>query len=168
MNRSTVAMMVAVLTGVIGSSTLHADMTAGDVLNDLHQANQQEIRMGQLAVEKGSTPDVRDYGKMLIDDHQANDQKVIALAAKSGVSLKNADAGIYEKIQMSNLKGFTGRSFDENFAKHMVADHKKDIESLQSAQKSPLPQDIREFVGDTLPALQKHLERGQKLSGNAS
>jgi len=40
-----------------------ADVTAKDVLTDLHAANQEEIHMGKMAEEKGATADMREYGK---------------------------------------------------------------------------------------------------------
>ncbi len=50
----------------------------------------------------------------------------------------------------------------------MIDDHKKNIDKLQSAQKSNLPDDVRQLVGNTLPALQKHLELAQKIYGQPS
>jgi len=146
-----------------------ADMNAADVLNTLHQTDRMEIHMGMMAQDKGSTSDVKDYGKTLVSDHQDNDKKVTDLAAKEGITLKSAKPGIMDEMEMKHLKSLSGSDFDQKFAKEMINDHKSNIAKLQSAQASTkLPDDVRQLVADTLPALQKHLETAQKIYGQPS
>jgi putative membrane protein len=48
---------------------------ATQFLTDVIQTNNAEIKFGQAAQDMGSTQAVRDFGKMLVDDHtKANDQ----------------------------------------------------------------------------------------------
>jgi putative membrane protein len=162
-----IALMVAVVS--LGGWTLSfADTTAADVLNDLHVANRLEVHMGQLAQEKGSTADAKDYGKTLVKDHEDNDKQVTELAAKQGITLKTATPGLMDKMEMKKLQSQSGADFDRAFAKNMIEDHKKDIAKMQSALKSQLPEDVRKLVADTLPTLQKHLELAQKIYGQPS
>jgi len=152
----------------MSSSVALADVTAADVLNDLHQADHMEIHMGHLAQEKGATDDVRNYGKTLVNDHQDNDKQVTDLATKNGITLKSAKPGVMDDMEMKHLKSLSGSEFDRKFAKLMIDDHKKDIAKMESAQKSALPEDVRQLVGNTLPTLQKHLELAQKIYGQPS
>jgi putative membrane protein len=157
----------------IGSSLLlataaFAKMTSTDVLNDLHKANQKEIHMGQMAESKGASSDMKDYGKMLVNDHKDADQKITDLASKSNITLKADQPGAMDNMKMKSLNSKTGTEFDRQFAKDMVEDHKKDIAKLQKAQSDPgVSQDVKDLVSQVLPKLQKHLETAQKLAGNA-
>jgi putative membrane protein len=160
--------ILAAAGALLCSTFAFADTTAADVLNDLHQANQMEIHLGQLAQSKGSADSVKDYGKTLMSDHQDNDKQVTDLAAKNGIALKPAEPGLMEKMSMKKLESLSGSEFDRKFAKDMIDDHKKDIAKMQSAQKSNLPDDVRQLVGNTLPTLQKHLELAQKIYGQPS
>jgi putative membrane protein len=161
---------IAATVGLFCTAFAFADMSAEDVLNALHQADRMEIHMGTLAQEKGSTGDVQSYGKMLASDHQDNDKKVTDLAAKEGITLKSAKPGMMDKMEMKHLKSLSGSDFDRTFAKKMIDGHQKNIALLQSAstQKTPLPNDVRQLMGDTLPTLQKHLETAQKIYGQPS
>ena len=48
---------------------------AGQFLTDVIQTNNAEIKFGQAAQDMGSTQAVKDFGKMLVDDHtKANEQ----------------------------------------------------------------------------------------------
>lgn len=154
-------------TFLLGTGMSWAKTTAADVLNDLHQSNQKEIHWGNLAQQKGSSA-VQSYGKMLTEDHTQVDKQVTDLAAKDGIAIKPAKKGMIDDMQMKHMSSLNGNDFDRTFAKHMIDDHQKDIEKLQAAQKSDLPADVRELVGDTLPKLQKHLEEAQKIYGQPS
>jgi putative membrane protein len=157
------------LSMVLAAATFgRADMTAKDVLNDLHEANQTEIHMGQLAEQKGASEDARNYGKTLVTDHEDSDKQVVNLAAKQGITLKTASPGVTDKMEMAKLESLAGSDFDKTFAKHMIDDHKSDIAKMQSAQKAKLPEDVLQLVTNTLPTLQKHLELAQKLYGQPS
>src|SRR5580765_7247746 len=57
------------------------------VLRQIHRANLDEIRMGQLAQRNGSSAQVKQYGARLVSDHQATDQKVVALAKQLRIAL---------------------------------------------------------------------------------
>ena len=124
--------------------------------------------MGKMAQDKGTTDDARDYGKTLVQDHQSNDKQVMDLAKKEGITIKPTSPGLIDKVEMKKLESLSGSDFDRIFAKHMIDDHKKDIAKMESAQKSALPDGVRQLVADTLPTLQKHLELAQKLYGQPS
>jgi len=57
------------------------------VLRQIHRTNLEEIRMGQLAQRNGSSAQVKQYGAQLVRDHQAADQKVVALAKQLRIAL---------------------------------------------------------------------------------
>jgi putative membrane protein len=67
----------------------------------------------------------------------------------------------YQKLAKMN-----GAAFDKAFAKHMVADHKKDIAEYQKASKMK-GDPAGDYASQTLPDLQKHLETAQSLEKNA-
>ena len=67
---------------------------------------------------------------------------------------------------MGHISNLSGDSFDCEFAKEMVADHKKDIKEFEKAAKKD--DAAGAFVKETLPTLQKHLQTAQSLSGSAA
>jgi putative membrane protein len=56
--------------------------------------------------------------------------------------------------------------FDREFAKQMVADHKKDIKAYEKEAKKN--DAAGAYAKETLPTLKKHLETAQSLSGGAT
>src|SRR5437868_5703503 len=61
--------------------------STAEVLGKLHSVNVKEFRMGKMANAHGSAKDVRTYGDTVVDDHDALDTQVCALAKDEGIVL---------------------------------------------------------------------------------
>jgi putative membrane protein len=133
-----------------------ADQMA-DVLNKLHHSNLKEIHMGQEARQKGQAQAVKEYGATLERDHTAADEKVAALARKKNIELTDPPAGHAQHTLA------TGPTFDTQFAKMMVEDHKKTIESVKAEREKATDAELKELLGDLLPTLEKHLQTAEAL-----
>lgn len=126
------------------------------------KGNNAEIALGQLASEKGSSADVREFGQMLATDHGQGKKDASAVAEKLGVKTTDEMPGKAKK-EMKKLQGLSGAAFDKEFAKYMVSDHKEDIAKYQKeADKGS--GDAADLARKTLPTLRKHLETAQSLA----
>jgi putative membrane protein len=134
------------------------DAEVAQVLNKLHHSNQKEMKMGQEAKEKGQTEAVKDYGATLERDHTAADEKVAALARKRNIELADPPAGEPKHVLAP------GEGFDTHFAKMMVDDHKKDIESVKAERDKTTDPEVKELLTDLLPTLEKHLQIAEALA----
>jgi predicted outer membrane protein len=77
------------------SQSVQEPLSDEAVLMKLHRANQHEIKLAQLA-QKNGTSKVKSFAQRLVKDHNANDQKVTALARTMGVSLQDSTQGQYQ------------------------------------------------------------------------
>lgn len=124
------------------------------------ESNYAEINVGKLAQEKGKSEGVKQYGKMLVDDHTAANDKAIAAAKQMGVTPPSGSS-LMEKGTYLKLKVLSGDSFDKSFISSMISDHKSDIKEFQTESgKNDL---AGKFAKDALPTLQKHLQEAERL-----
>jgi putative membrane protein len=68
-----------------------------------------------------------------------------------------------QKATYDTMSKLSGDNFDREFAKHMVADHRKDIKDYEKAAKKN--DAAGAYAKEALPTLHKHLETAQSLSG---
>ena len=134
--------------------------TTADVLGSLHQADQKEIQAGRIAQKDGQSKAVKDYGKMLVKDHTAADDKVAALAQEQSVDLVAATPAPGPN-DMGTMA--TGPDFDKKFAQEMLDDHRKAIAALTAALNSTADPQLRKLLTDLLPTLEKHAAAAQKI-----
>jgi putative membrane protein len=161
-------------------------LTDDKVLRKLHHVNLEEVKAGQLAQQKSTSKDVKDYGAMLVRDHQKADQDVKAVASKLNVDVeaKKTDADRQTKAdadhqakreakehQMDELQKLTGRAFDRTFLQMMVNGHREVIAMVKSARNDAKPE-VKDLLDKMLPVLQKHEDMAKdilnKLGNTAS
>jgi putative membrane protein len=122
-----------------------------------------EVELGQLAQDKASSPEVKQFAERMVKDHsQANDQ-LKQIAMKKNVTLPSSPSKKME-AKKDKLSKLNGEAFDRAYMADMVKDHKKDIADFQKESNGGQDQDVKQFASQTLPTLQDHLKQAQSIS----
>ncbi len=149
-----------------GASAAAANRLDQKFIDNAIQGNLAEIRMGQLAQQKGQSEDVKSYGQMLVTDHTAANDQAKKVADQIGVTPPTGPSA-KQNAMYNKMSKLTGAEFDRTFARAMVADHKKDIaEYKRESERKNDP--VADLAKQTLPTLQKHLDAAEKLEKNKS
>jgi putative membrane protein len=121
------------------------------------QGGMAEVKLGQLAVDKGSNPDVKEFGQRMINDHtKANDQ-LKSICSSENMTLP-ADLNAKDQAEFDRLSKLSGPSFDKAYMKGMVKDHEADVKEFQKEANSGKDPQLKQFASTTLPTLQSHLQ----------
>ena len=134
----------------------------GEVLTKLHHANEMEIEAGKLALEKGQSKAIKDYGKTLVRDHTAADKQVMALAKQLKVEFETMPAMKNAKLEAA--KSATGPEFDQMFAEAMLEDHTKDVAEATAARDATKNPKLKRLLTALVPKLEKHKATALKLA----
>jgi len=149
--------------------------STADVLSQIHETDQGEMKVGGLAEQKGSTAAVRGYGKELAADHAAADRQVVALAKAEGIELSPPAGPSVELQDKENHNGavaemlanVSGNTFDRDFLEAMQKDHEKDIQKLTDAMNSTSDPKLKSLIAELLPKLKHHQAMAEKLLSQA-
>ena len=169
-----VALLAVVAGGLIALAPATVDaQTAKKSLDDptivaiFDAANTADIETGQLAVNRGSSKEVRDFGAMLIRDHKAVRQQGRDLAKKLNVTPTPPadDQGARDhKAAMAKLSGLKGTAFDRAFLTHEVAFHKAVIDAVTTTLLPAIQNgEVRTLVTTVAPAFQAHMMAAQAM-----
>lgn len=136
------------------------------------EANTADIETGELAVKRGSTKEIRNFGATLVRDHKAARQLGRDLAKKLVVTPTPLADDPYAKGHadaMAKLKTLHGKDFDKAFMKHEVAYHAAVIDAIQNtllpATKNA---ELKALEIKIVPAFQGHLLMAQTLEKKIS
>jgi len=159
--RITTCLAAAVLPALLTTTLAFAqDEQAKSFLIDAIEGNLAEVQMGQLAQKLSTTTSVRAYGQMLEQEHTVANQK--ARAAASAMQVKPpTQPNSKQKADFERLSQLIGITFDEQFADHMVTDHKEDIQKYEKAAAMNNP--AGNYAKEVLPTLRKHEQNAQSL-----
>lgn len=128
--------------------------------------NLAEIKVGELAQQKGATEGVRHFGTVLEQDHSTANQHAMSAASSMGVTPPAQPSPEAQELYQ-HLASLSGSEFDKAFVKAMVKDHKKDISEYKK-QASGSNSPAATYAAETLPDLHKHLRLAESLEHEPS
>lgn len=124
-----------------------------------------EANAGRLAMQKGGTPSIREFGRWMYTDHGlvANNWLNAITAAQNQPVQPTLTA---EQQQMQQrLERLSGRQFDREYAQAQVTDHEKTIPIFQTEARDGQNPMIKNFAQSMIPVLQEHLAEAKVLAG---
>ena len=133
-----------------------------EFLVDATEINLEEIEIGKLAQTKSTNPEVKKFGKMLVDEHTKSADEVKAIAQSRNFSLPTSitEEG---KDEYDKLNEKTGVDFDKKFADMMVDGHEKAIDKFKKASEHATDQEIKTWASNNVATLTAHLQHAKQL-----
>jgi putative membrane protein len=147
--------------GCLGAPASAQDKESQRFMTEAIEGNFAEVAMGQLAQQKGQTSAVKSYGQMLVNDHEAANQKAQQAAGSVGVAIPPTGPDAKQKAENERMTKLSDRAFDRQFARAMVKDHKEAIATYEKAAKKT--DAAGKYAKETLPTLEKHLKSAETL-----
>jgi putative membrane protein len=127
------------------------------------EGNMAEVQMGQLALEKSSDDQVKQFAQRMVDDHGKMLDQLKPAAQAMGVKVPDGPSKGAMK-SMDKMKALSGDAFDQAYIKDMVKDHKKDSsEFKQEAQSTQNPQ-LKQLVTEASQTIDSHLQQIQQIA----
>jgi putative membrane protein len=134
-------------------------------LKEAADGGMAEVALGQLAADKASSADVKQFGQRMVEDHGKANDELKQLAMQKHVDLP-AEPSAKHKATKARLEKLSGDQFDKAYMADMLMDHKKDVAAFQRESNSAKDPDVKSFAAATLPTLKKHLKMAQSLAGS--
>ena len=131
------------------------------------QGGMAEVRLGQLAEEKGTSDAVKKFGRRMFEDHTKAGDELKKAAAQEDINLPD-DISAKDKATFDALSKLSGAAFDRAYARDMVKDHEEDIADFNKETSGGQKAAIRDFASQTLPTLQDHLKHAKEMRQNVA
>lgn len=152
-------------TSASSSTSSASSLSASDrqFIKKAAEGGMAEVQLGQLATEKASSPEVKQFGQRMVDDHtKANDQ-LKQVATQKGVTVPDK-LSAKDQATKARLEKLSGKSFDRAYMKDMVTDHTKDVSEFRMESKNAKDPDVKNFASQTLPTLEDHLKQATSMA----
>jgi putative membrane protein len=173
-NRSILTLgVLTLLAGSLAAPTPSHAQSAAAKLDDptivaiFDAANTYDIQTGSLAVTKGSSKAVRDFGAMLVRDHTSVRQQGRDLAKSLGVTPTPPKDFALAKAHvdaLKSLRGVSGKAFDRAFLQQEVDFHNAVIDAVtQTLLPAISNAQVKDLVTKVAPAFVAHRDAAQNL-----
>jgi putative membrane protein len=119
-------------TGATGEQAGMANMTSQDrdFLMDAAMGGLEEVELGRLAAQQGTSEAVKQFGQRMVDDHSKANTELMTLAQTKGITLPTALDEKHQK-DVTKLTAMSGADFDRAYSKMMLSDHTKDVSEFE-------------------------------------
>jgi putative membrane protein len=174
--------------GTAGNGVSNSDRT---FVNDQLSGGMAEVELGKMATMHAASQDVKDFARMMIDDHtKAGDQ--LKQVAMSNNITPQPEVDKKHQDLMDKLSKLQGPDFDKQYMSAMVDDHEGDVKDVRSrvdedrsvtdrlkgnnpenpgAIKPKTSDDrvtmsVNQWAANVLPTLEHHLDRAKQIKDN--
>jgi putative membrane protein len=142
-----------------------AAMTDQQFVDFVAQTDMTEAHLGQLAADKATSQDVKDFAQMLVTDHTADYKTLGTLATKAGLNVPKGLDATHDKM-IAPFEKLKGAAWDSHYEREMIMGHQKAIAQFKQAADSLQNADLKTYASQTIPTLEKHLQAAQDLMKN--
>ena len=122
-----------------------------------------EVQLGQLAAEKASSPEVKQFGQRMVHDHTKANEQLKQVASQKGVDVPEK-LNAKDAATKARLEKLSGKAFDRAYMRDMLMDHTKDVSEFRMESKNAKDPDVKNFASQTLPTLEDHLKEAKKIA----
>ncbi len=126
------------------------------------QGDKAEVELGQLALQKASSNEVKKFAQRMVDDHTKNGDELKSVAGSKGITLPDKPEA-KEQAEKDRLSKLSGAAFDKAYMAHMVKDHTKDVAEFKKESKNGKDSAIKDYASKSLPTLENHLTEAKSV-----
>jgi putative membrane protein len=146
---------------------VHTAVSDAQFAKKAAQGGLAEVKMGQLAEDKGTSDIVKKFGQRMVEDHSKAGDELKKAAAQELINLPD-DISAKDKAAYDSLSKLSGAAFDRAYARDMVKDHEEDIVDFNKEASGGQKAAIKDFASQTLPILQDHLKQAKEMRQNVA
>jgi putative membrane protein len=144
-----------------------ATLTDPNIVFILHAANAADSARGKVAETKGTSADVKNFGKMMVGEHHALNLQGDALAKKLNVTPMapaNDQSDMQAKQEMDSLSALAkGASWDKAYIAYEVGYHQAVMDIATKALAAAQNAELKALITKAAPVIQKHLDRAKEI-----
>jgi putative membrane protein len=128
-------------------------------LIEMTDARMMDIQEGQLAVERGTKMEIRNYGTLMVEEQDQLLQEIKLIADAEKVVLP-AQISADKAEALDKLKSLKGKKFDKKFISMISIDHERDAKEFKRVAENTsndYSAIIKDFAAKRAPMILNHL-----------
>jgi putative membrane protein len=125
--------------------------------------NKGEVELGNMALGKTKTANVKEFAQMMVDDHSKAYDELMQLASSKSISTTDTMATAEQIAAKEKLSKLSGKSFDKEYMSIMVKDHEKARDDFQNQATGGSDAELKAYAAKYLDGITKHLQRAREM-----
>ncbi len=127
------------------------------------QGSMAEVQVGQLALQKSSNDQVKEFAQRMVTDHTKLIDQMTPVALQIGVKMPDGPDK-KQKMMMAKLQALSGADFDKAYVQAMVKDHKEDDSEFKTEISTGQSSMVKDAASKGDPVIESHLQMIQGIA----
>lgn len=150
--------------GDMTQSPAEQPVTAATYVMRATMSDLYEIESGRQAMENGNSSTIRDFGRMMVNDHTASSRDLKAAIEESALRVTApTELDAEHRAMIDRLERAEGAEFDREYMRQQMAAHRKALDLHQQFQQIGEDINLQSFARNVLPVIQKHNDRLEQV-----
>jgi putative membrane protein len=166
--KSTIHLVATSVLILAGSAQADTPPTDAQIASIVVTANQVDIDAGKLAETKGSTEEIKAFGRRMVVDHSGVNRSATELVMKLKVTPESNPTS--EKLKkggdenLAKLKKLTGADFDRAYVDNEVKYHQAVLDTLDDTLiPNAKNSELKALLVQVRPSFVSHLEHAKQI-----
>lgn len=130
---------------------------------EAYSGNLFEIQAGQLVAQKAQDDQIKQFARMLVQDHQKANQKLKEVAQSANIPIQEKLDPVHQaKIQ--KMQKCAAPELSRKFLFGQVAGHTMNVLEYQWQSQNAQNDQVKQYASQSLPKLQAHLRHATELA----
>jgi putative membrane protein len=135
-----------------------ADMKAdADFAVKIADAGMLEVALGKVALKNASSPKVKEFAQMMIDDHTKANAELMDAAKKKNITLPAVMSDKHQQ-KYNDLAAKKGKDFDKDYMAAMVDGHQDVLDEMKKEADKGNDADLKMWAAGKIATIQHHLD----------
>jgi putative membrane protein len=149
--------------GMQGGMGAQPSMVDQSFVRKTMEDNQAQVQMSQLAQQKSSSDDVKQFGQKMAQVHEQLSDQLKPIAKKLGVSEPKGPSK-KDKQEIERMQSLSGPEFDTAFIKAMMKEQQSDLKQFKDESQTAQDPNVQQVAKVDTPVLTQHLQILQQLA----
>ncbi len=123
-----------------------------------------EQALGKLGIAKASNQAVKDYARMIADDHEITLKELNDLTVGKDIVLPTEPTS-YAKTALSRLSQLSGAEFDREYMSFMAGENKRGVDEFQEEVSNGHDARLQLWTTKKIGTMRHHLETARAILG---
>jgi len=131
---------------------------------DTYSENLLEVQLGQLAAQKAQDDQVKQFARMMVQDHTKANQQLKQVAQSANIQISEQLDPVHQ-AKLQKMQKLPASEFGRKYVNSQAAAHMMTVLEFQYQSQNAQNDQVKQFATQMLPDLQKHLQHATKLAG---
>lgn len=145
------------------NQTNNNQLSDQEFVNQAAESSLAEVQLGNLAVQRAASDDVKQYAQRMIQEHTQSNQQLATLAKQKNLTIPQNLNAKHQAVKAS-LSALSGDAFDRAYMTQMQQDHDQVVALFQREATQGQDAELKNWAATLLPQLQNHEAMAQKIA----